>query len=511
MSELLDTETKINILLIDDDDEARYLNETEIKMMFGVHRQSTLRFSHAGNIKDALAVAGRDSFHLILLDHQLGHDQNKNPVLGIDYADKISELQSSAKILILTTYNDDVRLAADYMAKESVVGFLTKGETDEEINYRTTMIQKALNESLLRIEKDRQKYLKNSKLTIHRYKSAAMKQIFRKLESLAKVNLPVLIVGEPGSGKTHLAEQLNEMTRLHNNQKKRVFVDQNMGAITKSLAEAELFGAEAGSYTGANKRRIGLFELANDGTFFLDEIGEAEPEIQVKILKTVEENTVRRVGGQENIYVNARLVFATNQDLKKRIEEGLFRQDLYDRISTFVIEMPKLKNRIEDIPLICEDICEKIKKENSINIQYSDFPDDLKAFLSSGDIEGNVRGLYKKLLVLAVDSDKYSSGKINYSNWKKVLRHGKRRRAVEKSPEDLDYETIINNISKLIVNKDDHSLSKIKDEIEYRTLELIQKSKNEMKCRDVAKIIGASRSNAHSKIKKFESRQKESK
>jgi transcriptional regulator with PAS, ATPase and Fis domain len=167
----------------------------------------------------------------------------------------------------------------------------------------------------------------------------------------------ILITGESGTGKELIARAIHNLKKSHLNP----FVPVNCGALPETLFESELFGHEKGAFTGAVKTKPGLLEFANDGTFFFDEIGDMSLALQIKLLRMLEERKIRRVGGQQEININVRIIAATNQDLEKAVQEGKFREDLYYRLNTIKIEIPPLRKRSEDImPLVyhlMKDFC----------------------------------------------------------------------------------------------------------------------------------------------------------
>jgi DNA-binding NtrC family response regulator len=182
------------------------------------------------------------------------------------------------------------------------------------------------------------------------YKSEAMAQVIRMVERVAPSDATVLVLGESGTGKELVARAIHQGS----NRKHKPFVAINGGALREGLLESELFGHEKGAFTGAFTRKIGLAEVANGGTLFLDEIGELSPGIQAKLLRFLQEGEIYRVGGKDPIKVNLRLVSATNRDLEKEVMEGRFREDLYYRINTITLNVPALRRRKEDIPVLIE-------------------------------------------------------------------------------------------------------------------------------------------------------------
>ncbi|MEL7187295.1 MAG: sigma-54 dependent transcriptional regulator [Pseudomonadota bacterium] len=195
----------------------------------------------------------------------------------------------------------------------------------------------------------------------------------------------VLITGESGTGKEVVARQIHEQSG-----RKGPFVAVNCGAIPEHLLESELFGHDKGAFTGAVTSRQGRFEQANGGTFFLDEIGDMPSVMQVKLLRVLEERVIERVGGTKSIPVDVRLIAATHRDLPQRIEEGVFREDLYYRLSVFPIEISSLAERRDDIPSLVEEFIRRIDDHKSVTISISDSAMDA---LAQYDWPGNVREL----------------------------------------------------------------------------------------------------------------------
>ncbi len=208
-----------------------------------------------------------------------------------------------------------------------------------------------------------------------------------KLKKVAPTDSTVLLLGESGTGKELFARKLHRESK----RKDSPFVSINCSAIPEKLLETELFGYEKGAFTGAYKRKIGKLELAHGGTFFMDEIGELSPELQPKILRVIEEKRFERVGGTESIEVDVRFVFATNKDLKKEVQEGRFREDLYFRISVFPIKIPPLRERKDDIPLLVNYFIKTISQR--IGKRIKGIEESAMEYLVSYDWYGNVREL----------------------------------------------------------------------------------------------------------------------
>jgi formate hydrogenlyase transcriptional activator len=189
-------------------------------------------------------------------------------------------------------------------------------------------------------------------------KSPELLQTLRLISRVARTNSTVLILGETGTGKELVARA------IHNNssRKTKTMVKVNCATLPANLIESELFGHERGSFTGATERRIGKFELAHYSTLFLDEIGELPLELQVKLLRALQEKEIERIGGRNTIEVDVRIIAATNRDLEKEVEMGRFRADLYYRLNIFPINLPSLRSRRADIPLLATHFIQKISK-----------------------------------------------------------------------------------------------------------------------------------------------------
>jgi two-component system response regulator AtoC len=218
-------------------------------------------------------------------------------------------------------------------------------------------------------------------------RSEPMTRIFEIIRRVARSNAPVLVTGASGSGKEVAARTIHRLSRRGG----KPFVAFNCGAISPTLIESELFGHERGSFTGADKRRVGYFEEAMGGTLFLDEITEMGAELQVKLLRVLEDRTLRRVGGSAEIKVDVRLISATNRDPHEAIKEKKLREDLYYRLNVFPIALPPLTERRDDIPLLAEHFRKLIEEQEKAGVTGWD-PDAI-AVLNSYDWPGNVREL----------------------------------------------------------------------------------------------------------------------
>lgn len=220
-----------------------------------------------------------------------------------------------------------------------------------------------------------------------------MREIYKIMQRLIDTDSTVLISGETGTGKELIARALH----YHGKRRNGPFVAVNCSALTETLLETELFGHVKGSFTGAIAEKVGLFEVANHGTFFMDEIGDVSPSIQAKLLRVLQEGVIKKVGGTQDIKIDVRVIAATNKDLEKEVEKGGFRRDLFYRLSIIEIKLPPLRERKDDIPLLAEfflkKYAEKVGRADEIR---SIAPATMKLLLDY-DWPGNVRELENEM------------------------------------------------------------------------------------------------------------------
>ncbi len=225
--------------------------------------------------------------------------------------------------------------------------------------------------------------------------SRATRHVNRMIEQVADSDATVLILGESGTGKEVVARKLH----FHSHRRGKAFVPVNCGAIPADLLESELFGHEKGAFTGAISARKGRFEMAESGTLFLDEIGDMSMPMQVKLLRVLQERTFERVGSNKTLHANVRIIAATHRDLEKAIAEGRFREDLFYRLNVFPIEVPPLRDRVEDIPVLVNDLIHRIENEKRGSVRLT--PAAVAA-LSHYRWPGNVRELANLIERLAI-------------------------------------------------------------------------------------------------------------
>jgi two-component system response regulator AtoC len=217
-------------------------------------------------------------------------------------------------------------------------------------------------------------------------KSRAILEIYKTIGIVSESKTLILLTGESGTGKELIARAIHENARPQ-----EPFISVNCSALVDTLLESELFGHEKGAFTGADSRQYGKFELAGRGTIFLDEVGDMSPSLQVKVLRVLQEREFMRVGGREVIQTEARVIAATNQDLDALVAAGTFREDLYYRLKVITLEVPPLRERKEDIPLLVEHFLRKINRD--VHREVYRVPDEVMGQLESYDWRGNVREL----------------------------------------------------------------------------------------------------------------------
>jgi len=299
-------------------------------------------------------------------------------------------------VCILLTAYGNIETAVEAM-KHGAYDFLTKPVNLDRLDL---LIRRALKEKRMELENRSLREQLDTRYGIENIigRSAVMQEVFDTIRQVAPSRATVLIEGESGTGKELVAHAIHRLSP----RARGPFVAVHCAALTPTLLESELFGHEKGAFTGAVEQRRGRFEIADGGTLFLDEIGEINPTVQVKILRVLEEHRFERVGGEETIEVDTRLITATNRNLKQMVTEGTFREDLYFRLNVVRIFLPPLRERREDIPLLCDHFLKELSRENEKNIEG--FTPEAMEALSRYDWPGNVRELrnaVERMVVLA--------------------------------------------------------------------------------------------------------------
>src|SRR5580704_16520105 len=361
------------ILVVDDERSMRELLELVLKREgYSVHT--------AENGTRALELVRQNLYDLIISDVKMPD------INGIDLLMRIREVSPDTMVIMITAFAtvETARRAFKLGAEDVIVKDSGFDLEELKVNVERTLEKKRLRQENVLLKRELRQ--RNSLDNIVG-RSPQMQAVYQMIETVAATASTVLITGESGTGKELVARAVHSMS----NRAAAPFVSINCGAFTETLLESELFGYMKGSFTGAQSNRKGLFEAAEGGTIFLDEIGETTPAMQVKLLRVLQERSIRRVGGLEAIAVDSRVVAATNRDLSQMVEDGTFRNDLYYRISVIPIEMPPLRARGMDIPDLVRHFLEKYARAAGRNAL--EISEEAMRYLESYDWPGNVREL----------------------------------------------------------------------------------------------------------------------
>jgi len=334
---------KSKILIIDD--------EKNIREIFSLLlEEEGYTVSEAQNGKEGLKKIQTFLPDIVLLD------MNLPDFSGIEVLARIKETQAACEVIIITAFGT-IKTAVE-ATKLGAYDYLEKPIDNDEL---LLLISRILEVNRLKKEVDE---LRSELSARYRFEniigtSARMNSVFQMMEKVARVDGTVLVTGQSGTGKELVARAIHFKSPRRNNP----FVVVNCGAIPKDLIESEFFGHIKGAFTDAKSEKTGKFELAHKGTIFLDEVGELSQEAQVKLLRALGEREIVKVGGTETIPIDVRVIAATNRDLEKDVEAGIFREDLYWRLAVLSIHLPPLKERKEDIPLLCDHFVDKYNGE----------------------------------------------------------------------------------------------------------------------------------------------------
>jgi len=347
------------VLLVEDD-------QTQRELLTELLEEEGFKVVSAPSAERALDLFRRDGFDVVITDVRLGG------MGGLELLKKLKELEPSVEVIVITAFSsvDDAVRAI----KMGAFHYITKPFEPEVL---INLLRKACRLRAL------SKPSKECCGIV--YASKAMENLVSQASLFARSDAPVLITGESGTGKELLARFVHKESG-----RKGEFVAVNCGALPRELFEAELFGYEKGAFTGATSSKKGLVEEAEGGTLFLDEVGELPLELQPKLLRFLQEGEFRRVGGTKTRKSTARIVAATNRDLKKLVEEGKFREDLYYRLSVLNLVVPPLRERPEDIPVLVDHFLKKFSDKYSKKVKLT--PEAFELLLSYS-YPGNVREL----------------------------------------------------------------------------------------------------------------------
>ena len=383
---------KGKILIVDDD---AYV-ALSLKMYLEQHFDEVTTIHQPDKIPSELQKLDVD---VVLLDmnFQQGESSGKE---GMKWLRKIVELSPDTSVILMTAYGD-INLAVEAI-KEGASDFLVKPWQNEKLLATVNTAYK-LNQEKRTVKhlRSKQKYITNLNNQYADFigQSAEMKSLYKQIEKVATTDANVLILGSNGTGKELVAKAIHKNSHRF----EEVFITVDLGAVSESLFESELFGHKKGSFTDAKEDRIGRFEAAAGGTIFLDEIGNLPLSLQAKLLTVLQNRKITRLGTNEPIDIDVRVICATNGNLRTMVREGTFREDLLYRINTVSMQLPPLKERIDDIPLLVEHFlktyCKKYQKEG-IRI-----PEYVITKLQSYHWPGNIRELQHAIERAVIMSD----------------------------------------------------------------------------------------------------------
>jgi len=439
---------KDKILVADDEQSMREFLDIMLK-------KEGYKVSLAPNGEEVLKLIEKDIFDLILMDIRM-------PRLdGISTLKKIKAISQETIVIMITAYaSADTAIRA---MKEGAYDYITKPFKVEEIKL---IIKNALEKKNLQKENVLLKQVVRDRYHFENIlgQSSKMLDLYKLLEKVAPTKTNILITGESGTGKELVAKAIH----YNSPRKEKPFVTLNCGAIPEALIESELFGHMKGAFTDAIATKKGLFEIADEGTIFLDEISELPLLMQVKLLRVLQDREFKRVGGTEDIRVDVRITSATNRDLEEAVREKRFREDLYYRLNVIQIKLPPLRERKEDIPLLAMHFFKKYSEELNKNI-LTISPESVRILLNY-DYPGNVRELQNIIeRAVALESSQELTGQNLSSYLNEQLPIKKGVVDLEIPNEGIDLEKIVADLEKTLLMK---ALGKTKG-IKKRAAELL--------------------------------------
>ena len=388
--------------------------------------------------EEAVKILHKDIFDLVITDLKMPK------VDGLQVLKTVKDLSPDTVVIVITAFAS-TETTVEAM-KEGAYDYITKPFQNDEMKIR---IKKALEKRRLSAENILLKKQLKDRAVFDNIigKSEKIEKVFELVRKVSDSMSNILIYGESGTGKELIARAIHFNSR----KKDKPFVTINCGALPEGLLESELFGHMKGSFTGAVFNKEGLFEVANGGTIFLDEVGETSPAIQVKLLRVLQDKEFKRVGGTKEIKVDVRIITATNRDLSKAVSEGKFREDLYYRLNVIPITLPPLRERTDDIPLLADHFLNKFNK--ALNKNVKGFSQTTMELFRNYEWRGNVREL-ENIIERAVALS--NSEIITPEYLPDILRDSSRSSSaipVNIPQEGLDLEGLIGDIEKELLLK----------------------------------------------------------
>jgi two-component system nitrogen regulation response regulator GlnG len=362
------------VWIIDDDRSIRWVLEKALA-------REGIEFNSFATADDALRALNGNLPQVVVSDVRMPGSS------GLDFLQALHQHHPLIPVIIMTAYSD----------LESAVSAFQGGAFEYlpkpfDVNHAVELIRRALEQSLRKAAGS----LETEAAADILGQAPAMQEVFRAIGKLAHSHATVLINGESGTGKELVARALHR----HSPRAGKPFIAINTAAIPRDLLESELFGHERGAFTGAAATRQGRFEQAEGGTLFLDEIGDMPPELQTRLLRVLSDGNFYRVGGQQPIKANVRIIAATHQNLDERVRQGLFREDLFHRLNVIRLRLPPLRERREDIPLLAKYFLQKSARE--LGVEQKQLSEEALHFFTAQDFPGNVRQLENLCHWLAV-------------------------------------------------------------------------------------------------------------
>ncbi|HEV2494202.1 MAG TPA: sigma-54 dependent transcriptional regulator [Terriglobia bacterium] len=371
----MSTEGGVHILVVDDDLETRNL-------LGEVLREEGYEVTTSGSGEEALEIGNTEVFDVIISDMKLGPELN-----GLDVLRAYKAIQPESEVILITAFGS--MESAIEAVKAGAFDYISKPFKIEEV---VLQVGRALgNRSLVRENRHLKRQLESQAgISSLVGRHPAMVEIYKKIAMIADSRATVLITGESGTGKELVARAIH----YNGSRAREMFFAVNCGGLTESLLESELFGHVRGSFTGAFENKRGIFEEASGGTVFLDEVSEMSPALQVTLLRALEEGKVRRLGSNQWVKIDIRLIAASNRELGDVVKQGKFREDLYYRLRVIELDLPPLRERSEDIPLLVDHFLKRYGQERGHEYQVSN--DALICLVAYG-WPGNVRELENSL------------------------------------------------------------------------------------------------------------------
>ena len=384
------------------------------------------------NGKKALELVGSKYFHCVITDIKMaGMD-------GLQLLKKLKEEDPDIIVIIITAYGTFESVVEALRGGAS--DFITKPFRIDEITFRLRNVfeKEQLRQQNIFLKK---KIIKEEEIIIG--KSKVMKDLLNLVDKVAKTDATIMIYGETGTGKELVARRLHDNSQRETGQ----FIALNCGALPETLLESELFGYKRGAFTGAVQNKKGLFQVADGGSFFLDEVGEISPKIQVKLLRVLQYREMVPLGDTKTVRVNVRLIGATNKNLEESVKKGEFREDLFYRLNVIPVFIPPLRDRKEDIPLLVERFTERIAKR--LRIKKKKFSEVAMEKIMEYSWPGNVRELENCIerSMILLDSDKITEKDIS------LIIHSDIQVREEKTLKDMEVNAIRDAIKKCGGNK----------------------------------------------------------